>query len=603
MKRNNIKISYHSILVRKVCAKKIWLLLLMPMVALTSCVKNLLDTAPPGTIASSNMWTTDNLTDLGVAGVYSALRLGIETGAASGRELYQYDRFVTSQGRDGDAFLQGTATTGDGTVSNVWKELYEGIHRANDAIYNIPLISPSGEEKKARYIAEMKFLRAYFYFRLNQLFKGVPVYLEPVEVDQMTKGRETEQAVWDVIVKDLTDCIDEPNLSEKYAKGDANFGHATKGAAYALRGKTYLYQQKWALAVADFEKVKESGYSLFPDYFELFRAANEQSDEMIFSIQNKALSGYGSTTQFYCGTRSSFGSCWNTYLINPDVVDMYENADGSPFNWDDIIPEYNEMSIDQREVYFLRNNLTDAEKKTITDKGVKLDAYLPDGNEERIKKAYENRDPRLAENIITPYSTYLGREIDGADRNFTSRWPHRNENAPLFDLTTDTRTFFYYLHRKFVYLGSSELPDRTQGPTDFPIIRYADVLLMWAEALNELGRTDEAIPLVNEVRKRAGVGSLNSSAGTMVAGQEDMRQRIRHERRVEFVNEGISFFDELRWKTWKETVFYNGNGVKQIWGKVTVPYVWGGDYLYTWPIPLQERQMNSNLTQNQGWVD
>lgn len=603
MKRNNIKTACHSLLTRTVCTKKIWLLLLMHMVTLTSCVKNLLDTEPPGTIASSNMWTTDNLTDLGVAGVYNALRIGIETGAASGRELYHYDRFITSQARDGDAFLQGTATTANGTVSNVWKELYEGIHRANDALYNIPLISPSADDKKARYIAEMKFLRAYFYFRLNQLFKGVPVYLEPLEADQMNKSRETEQAVWDLIIQDLTDCINEANLPTRYPKGDANYGHVTKSAAYALRGKAYLYQQKWDLAVADFEKVKEAGHSLFADYVELFREANEQSDEMIFSIQHKALAGYGSTTQFYCGTRSAFGSNWNTYLIHPDLVDMYENTDGSPFNWNDVLPGYNEMPIEQREVYFLRNNLTDAERAAVTDRGISLDNYLPDGNEERIKAAYENRDPRLTANVITPYSGYLGRQIDGADRTFISRWPHRNENAPLFDLTTDTRTFFYYLHRKFVYLGSSELPDRTQGPTDFPIIRYADVLLMWAEALNELGRTAEAVPLVNEVRQRAGVGLLNSSAATTVNGQNDMRNRIRHERRIEFVNEGISFFDELRWQSWKETVFYNGNGVKQVWGRVTVPYVWAGDFLYAWPIPLQERQMNSTLTQNQGWVD
>lgn len=570
---------------------------------MSSCMKDLLDTEPPGNIISSNMWTTDNLTDLGVAGVYNGLRLDITTNNPSERELYQYDRFVTSQRRDGDAFLQGTATSANGTVANVWKELYEGVHRANDALYNIPKISPSPEEKKARYVAEMKFLRAYFYFRLNQLFKGVPIYLEPLEVDQMTKGRETEQAVWDLVIQDLTDCINESTLPLKYPKGDPNYGHVTKGAAYALRGKAYLYQQKWELATADFEQVRQAGYSLFTNYFELFRTANEQSDEMIFSIQNKALEGYGSTTQFFCGTRASFGSCWNVYLIHPDVVDMYENADGSPFNWDEVIPGYNKLSVQQREVYFLRNNLSDAERQAVSNRGINLDAYLPNGNEERIKAVYANRDPRLTANVITPYSTYLGRQIEGADRSFTSRWPHRNENSPLFDLTTDTRTFFYYLHRKFVYLGSSELPNRVQGPTDFPIIRYADVLLMWAEALNELGRTDEAIPLVNAVRARAGVGLLNSSPATAVSGQDNMRDRIRHERRIEFVNEGISYFDELRWKTWKQTVFYAGNGMKQVWGAVTFPYSWAGDYLYAWPVPLQERQMNANLTQNQGWVD
>lgn len=570
---------------------------------LNGCKNDLLDTVPPGNIASSTMWTTDNLTDLGVAGVYNALRLGISTGGASGRELYMYDRFVTSIGRDGDALLQGTATTGNGMFSNVWKELYEGVHRANDAIASIPAKSPSSPEKKARYIAEMKFMRAYFYMRLNQLWKGVPVYLEPVPVDQVNRGRETEQAVWDVVVQDLTDAINEPELPLKYAKGAAAYGHATKGAAYALRGKAYMYLQKWDLAAADFQKVREAGYSLFGNYFELFRPANEQCDEMIFSIQHTNVSGFGSTTQFYTGTRSSFGSCWNSYMVHPDLVDMYENEDGSPFSWDAIIPGYNAMPAKQREVYFFRNNLTEAEINAATARGVNMGDYLPDGNEQRIAQAYAGRDPRLAANVITPYATYLGRPIEGADRVFTYRWPHRNENLPTLDLTTDTRTFFYYLHRKFVYLGSTELPDRITGPTDFPLIRFADVLLMWAEALNEQGLTDEAVPLVNEVRQRAGVALLNSSPATTVTGKEDMRNRIRHERRVEFPNEGISFFDEMRWKSWKETVFYSGNGVKEIWGHVTIPYLWAGDHLYNWAIPEQEAQMNTNLKQNPDWIN
>lgn len=570
---------------------------------MSSCKSDLLDTVPPGNVASTTMWTTDNLTDLGVAGVYSALRLGIDQSAASGRELYHYDRFVTSISRDGDALLTGTATTSNGLFSNVWKEMYEGIHRANDAIKNIPLKSPSPAEKKARYVAEMKFMRAYFYFRLNQVYKGVPVYLEPTPVAELNRGRETEEFVWEQIVKDLTDCINEPALPLKYAKGNPSFGHATKAAAYALRGKAYMYQQKWDLAIADFQKVKEAGHTLFANYFELFRPANEQCDEMIFSIQNAGVAGFGGTTQFFTGTRSSFGSCWNSYMIHPDVVNMYENKDGSKFNWDNVIPGYNALPAKQREVYFFRNNLTTAEINAAVARGVNMAAYLPTGNEQRIRAAYENRDPRLESNVITPYATYLGRQIEGADRVFTYRWPHRNENLPTLDLTTDTRTFFYYLHRKFVYLGSTELPDRSNGPTDFPLIRYADVLLMWAEALNENNNLAEAIAKVNEVRGRAGVGLLNSSPATTVTGKEDLRERIRHERRIEFTNEGISFFDEMRWKSWKETVFYPGNGVKEIWGNVNIPYIWPGDYLYNWAIPEQEVQMNINLKQNPNWIN
>ncbi|MFT4032595.1 MAG: RagB/SusD family nutrient uptake outer membrane protein [Siphonobacter sp.] len=570
---------------------------------LCGCRENVLDTSPYDSVSSATMWATDNLTDLGVTGVYNALRININTSGASGNELYHLDRFgVGSQGRDADALLMGTITTSSSLFSDNYKQLFEGINRANDAITNIPLKSPSATEKKARLVAECKFLRAYYYHRLNQLYKGVPLFLEPITTENAKRARSTEAEIWNAVIQDLTDAINEPNLPDKYAKGNALYGHVTKGAAYALRGKVYMYLQKWAEAAADFSKVKDAGYSLFSDYITLFKQANEQCDEMIFSIQNIAVSGYGSTTQFFCGTRSSYGSCWNTYLISPNVVDLYENADGSPFNWDTVIPGYSSMTPAQREVFFLRDNLTTAEITAATNRGADMSKYLPSGNEERILKAYANRDPRLAANVITPYSTYLG-TYNSLNATVTSRWPYRSEAATGGDLRTDTQSYFYYLHRKFVYEGISETVNRAYGPTDFPIIRYADVLLMWAEALNEQGNTADAIDLVNQVRARAKVGLLNASAATTVSSQADLRERIRDERRREFVNEGINFFDEMRWKTWKDKVFYSGAGIKQVWGANVQTYSWKGDYIYTWPIPQTEIEMNSLLTQNEGWVN
>lgn len=568
------------------------------LLTLAGCRKTLLDTSPYGSVSSANMWTTDNLTDLGVTGIYEVLR----SGGVCGNALYTMDLYgYTSQERDAESLLTGTITPNDGLFSSNWQNLYEGIHRANDAIANIPAKSPSSDEKKARYLAECKFLRAYFYFNLNRLYKGVPVYLEPITDDQAIKPRETEEKVWETVLQDLSECINEANLPLKYAAGDANYGHIAKGAAYALRGKVYLYQQKWVEAAADFSKVKDAGYSLFPDYKNLFKEANEQCDEMIFTVQNMGLAGYGSDTQWRCGTRSSFGSCWNTYLPTPHLVDLYENQDGTPFNWDDIIPGYNSMTAAKREVFFLRNDLTDAEKQAAEARGLDMSLYLPEGNEERIQKAYQNRDPRLNWNVIVPYASYVG-SLGGADHPVTSRWPYRNENPPVNDLRTDTQTYFYYLHRKFVYEGSSETPARDQCPTDFPLIRYADVLLMWAEAINEQGFNQQAIDLVNEVRSRAGVVLLNASPATMVSSQADLRERIRNERRVEFPNEGIDFFDELRWRTWKEKVFDNNGGIKQVWGANVVDYSWKGDYITTWAIPQTEIERNSNLEQNTGWI-
>ncbi|QNK61605.1 RagB/SusD family nutrient uptake outer membrane protein [Pedobacter sp. PAMC26386] len=585
--------------------KKILSIILI-LVVFSGCKKNLLDTTPPSAVPAEKMWTTDNLTDLGISGVYNALRLGIKTDGASGVELYQLDRFsFTGQTSGSEVLMAGTITTGNSMFSDNWKNMYEGIQRANDAIKNIPLKSPSTDAKKSRYISEAKFLRAYFYFRLNQLYKGVPVYLVPFQAEEAIKGRSTEDEVWTQVIADLTDCINDPNLPDRYIAGNAAYGHVTKGAAYALRGKTYLYQQKWALATADFSKVRDAGYGLFANYTALFKTANEQSNEMIFSIQNIGLPNSGSTTQFFCGTRSSFGSCWNTYHVSPNLVDLYENADGSKFNWESVIPGYSALSVAEREVYFLRNNLKDTEIAAATARGAKMSLYLPTGNEARIVLAYADRDPRLAANVITPYSTYVG-VYSGINATVTSRWPYRSEAALNGDLRTDTQSYFYYLYRKFVYEGASETLNRAYGPTDFPIFRYADVLLMWAEALNEQGATADAMAKVNEVRRRAGVAVLqmgNGMLGTYISGQTDLRERIRNERRVEFPNEGINYFDELRWKSWKDKVFYSGNGVKQIWGNTVYPYSFKGDYIYNWPVPQVEIERNPNLKQNTGWIN
>jgi starch-binding outer membrane protein, SusD/RagB family len=585
--------------------RKIFLFFTLIVLVFTSCQKDLLDTTPYDQLSSENMWTTDNLTDLGVNSIYAALRLGQNTGSASGLELYQYDRYSYGcMQRDGtDAFLLGTITPSNALFSSNWRNFYEGVIRANNAIANITAKSPSATTKKARLIAESKFLRAYYYFRLNQVWKGVPIYTEPLKYDQFTKARSTEQEVWDLVIKDLSDAIAETNLPTKYPKGNINFGRATKAAAYALRGKVYLYLNKWTEAANDFAQVQTAGHALFTDYKMLFKESNEQSDEMIFSIQNTGIVNLGSTTQFFCGTRSAFGSNWNTYLVSPNGVDLFENIDGSKFSWNTIIPGFSAMTARERQVYFMRDNLTTAEINARKTLGADMTKYLPTGNEARIKKAFENRDKRLAASVITPYSTYNG-VFGAAPATVTSRFPYRAEGATNGDLRTDTQAEFFYLHRKFVYEGNVELLNRAYGPIDFPVIRYADVLLMWAEALVEMNDIAGALQKVNLVRSRAGIATLQTTdltKATYVSGQSNLRDRIRNERRIEFFNEGVNYFDELRWKTWKESKFAGVNGYRSAWGHNIANYTWGGDHFYVWPIPQAEIQINSKLVQNPGW--
>lgn len=569
----------------------------------TGCKNDLMDLSPYGSISSGNMWTTENLADQGVMGIYNMLLAD-----NIGGDLYRFESYgVSADSRDQQSLLKGNITASNGVFSGYWQTHYEGIHRANDAIANLSK-APLSQEKFGRLLAESKFFRAFFYYKLNMVFKGVPLYLEPTQQDQLTKGQETEAKIWEVVINDLTDCINEPNLPNKYNSGDANYGRITKAVAYALRGKVYLWTKDWAKAEADFAKVGELGHRLFDgDYKLLFKEANEQSDEMIFSIQCIGESGYGNSFSFRYGSRVTFGSCWNTYLASTDFVDSYENVDGSPFNWDDYLPGFSAMTPKARSVFFLRDGLTEAEIKLMgEEQGADMSKYLPDGNEARLLKAYENRDPRLMKTIITPYSQYIG-AIGSTSYTYTLRWPYRgSDTAEPFDVRTDTNNRFYYLFRKFVAEGASEIPNRSYSPIDIPLIRYADVLLSRAEAINEQGFNSEAIELVNLVRKRAGTALLQTTdAGkpTYVDGQENLRERIRNERRWEFAGEGVNFFDEMRWKTLHQTKLADGRGLKQIWGENQYNDSWGGDHYYHWPVPTSEAQKNTNLKQVEGWIN
>lgn len=567
---------------------------------LTGCQGDLMDLNPYDSISSGNMWATENLADMGVNGIYNVLRSENVAG-----DLHKFDSYgVSADYRDGNyALLRGNATTSNSQFYDYWKIHYEGISRTNDAIANLSK-APLAESKYNRLMAESKFLRAYFYYKLNMMYKGVPLYLAPTELEGYTKGCDTEETVWNQIIADLTDAINTTDLPDKYAAGSGDYGRVTKGAAYALRGKAYMWMKNWASAETDFRKVGELGYGLFQgEYKQLFKEANEQSDEMIFSLQCIGLSGYGNNFTFRYGSRVSYGSCWNTYLASTDFVDTYECVDGKPFNWNDYIPGYNEMAPAARSVYFLRDGLTEAEITTMTNNGADMSKYLPSGNEARIKAVYANRDPRLAATIITPYSEYIG-SSSNTDFVYTLRWPYRGyDNAEPYDVRTDTNNRFYYLFRKFVAEGSSEIPNREYSAIDIPIIRYADVLLSLAECLNEQNKMSEAVEVVNQVRARAGAALLNSNQNTQVTSQENMRERIRNERRWEFAGEGVNFFDEMRWRTWHESKMFEGSGLKQIWGEMQSSYSWGGDHLYNWAIPRSEIQMNENLKQNEGWID
>ena len=577
--------------------------ILLSVAAVAAGCNGFLDRYPYDEVSSNAVYSSATLAENAVVGVYSNLIAG----------------YISESGLNWDAlsscidpaeesyslrypFLTGKIQSNGAMFSDQWKRFYEGINRANDVINNIGGTVALPQETRDMRIAECKFIRAFYYYRLNCLWRGVPVYLENLAPTEYTRGRSDEDAVWQTVLDDL-DAVIGSDLPDKYDASKSDYGRITKGAAYALRGKVYLWKKMWAEAEADFKKVGECGYGLFTSgsYADLFLEKNEKCDEMVFSVTMEEVSGHGNVYSRTYGNWMTAGNGNNNFYMNTDFVESYQWADGRPFSYDDVIPGYSSMSPEARSVYFLRNNITESETLTMRTYGADMTKYDVSGNEARIKSAFAGRDPRLAATVITPYSDYVGGYAAGAAQTYQIRWPYRSEISPSFDLRTRATGNMLYCIRKFVAVGK-EYANPLYNPVDVPVIRYADVLLCLAEAVNEQGRTSEAAGYVNQVRRRAGVDELNSGpAWLRVSGQEDMRTRIQDEKHWELACEEQLYLEELRWGIWKDRKFGNGGGLKQCWGSTVYSYTYGGDAFLKWAIPSAEKEKNTNLLQNEGW--
>lgn len=578
---------------------------ILKFTAIISCVlvfagcNKFLDRYPYDKVSSNTVFQSSSLAEAAVIAVYSnniydyvsADLSRLNWDAFAGVLDPYYDCFYSDY-----YFLGGTAQTNGACFLTYWKRLYEGINRANDVIEHISAVPDMSKELKARRIAECKFFRAWYYYKLNALWCGVPIYEKNLAPSEYTRARSSKDDVWDFIIGDLNYCIECESLPDKYASNSGDFGRITKGAAYALRGKVYMWKEMWSEAEADLKMVGTCGYKLLnKPYADVFKLANETSDEIIFSARMAEIAGSGNVFSRSYGSWQVAGKGGNnTFYLNQKFVDSYQFLDGSDFDWDIAIPGYSSMSPEARSVYFLRDGMTDTEKNLMQSYGADMSKYLASGNEARIKAVFENRDPRLAATAITPYSVYSGGFFGGKAVNYTRRWPFRAEQAPTADIKTKANSNFFYPIRKMVVEGI-ECVNETYNPTDVPIIRYAQVLIDLAECEFHLSKPGEAVIYLNQVRKRAGVGEY-------AAGVADLQDKIVCERRWELACEEVLYYDELRLGTWKDFRFSQDNGLCEPWGTPSYKVSWGGDEYYKWPVPSKEIEMNSNLKQNENWL-
>lgn len=472
---------------------------------------------------------------LALNGVYSVLQSGqMYGGALNGWQGYPgFDTigdnaFNQFKWEGPGLFMEGNLNPATGPVLGHWTDLYQGISRANLVISKLNQMEAGDvtQQEINEGLGQAYFLRALFYFNLAVYFEEAPLITEPQSVEEAYVPKNTYDEITAQIVEDLSFASENLPVSHP---ADL-FGYATKGAALGLFARVQLYNdvlegENGVLALT--EELLGLGYSLHPDYGELFTLQGENSNEIVFSVRFQRELGFQNGETF---SATFAGTPKVDQRPMPNLVNDYYCIDGLPISES---PLYNP-----------------------DNKGL-------------------NRDPRANATIYFAGDVYL----EDLNRVFPGNGP-----------TT-------FAMRKYIRRNESDadgIRSFQGGSQDFYVIRYADVLLMRAEALAETGNLAEARALVNQVRARVNMPSVEEVEGAV--GQSEMIEIIRHERRVELALEGLRFIDLKRWGQIREAFERAANDPV---GPYNPNYL--GRRSEVFPIPQAEVDVNPNLVQNPEW--
>lgn len=466
-------------------------------VALTlmaSC-SDFLDTLPSDALTPETTWKTEQDAQKFLIGCYDGWEKGEELLYMDCASDFGYNNFQ----------WEGYKDFGNGTLSqaNPGTNFYDYtiIRRCNTLLENIDKIAFSDEKVKKDLIAQARVIRAYRYFKMNWLYGGVAQIGNYGSAQEAQVERATEAQIREFIHTELDECTSD--LSEKPAAR----GRIAQGAALAIRMREALYYGDWqvakdkAQAIIDLSKKNGNLYELekgADGYSRLFQVAGQDSKEIILAVQ-------------YINSTKPLGV----------IGQMYNNGDGG---WSSIVPTYQLI-----DTYEMKSGLT------ITESGSGYDPAHP----------FKNRDPRLALTVIYPGADYIKADGTKAVFNTLDKTVDGSANAN-FMTAADNASKTGLTWNK--YLGPiTQYADIWKSNACPIVFRYAEVLLTWAEAENELkGPSEDVYAKINEVRTRVGMPKVDQSKYN---SKETLRELIWRERGVEFAGEGIRRADILRWKT------------------------------------------------------
>ncbi|RMH65676.1 MAG: RagB/SusD family nutrient uptake outer membrane protein [Bacteroidetes bacterium] len=486
-----------------------------------------------------------------------------------------------------------------------WGVTYSRIRDLNTLIENVSASEALSEQTKQTMLGEAYFLRAFFYHELMRLHGGVPLVDQAFELGDDLSAYQTPRASFEETINFIVSDLDA--AASRLTADGRRPGAATEGAALALKCRVLTHaasdlfavnpsgmpetgytggdqQARWQAASNACKAVIDLGrYSLTPvssagEYHELFSKGNP--GETIWARYFDP-SGGENHDQALWVSPNGYNS-WSGDTPLQEHVDAYEMTDGSEFSWD---------------------------------------------NPEHAADPYANRDPRFYANVLYNGAVWRPRppgldELDpvGVIQTGWFEMPDGNMRAGLDTREGPVQTWngtkTGYNLRKFV--DRDLLPDREQQFNPWPFLRYAEVLLNYAEAEAELGNASTAVDALNQVRARVGMPPVPIDGGP----NRTLMDRIRQEREVELAFEEFRYFDIRRWMIAPE-VHTNGHGIR-VTGRLDPngePLMYAGeeyryayeyeviqvderiwnDRAYFLPIPQAEMDRNPNLVQNPGY--
>src|SRR6185312_15421022 len=532
-------------------------IIILAATASVGCKK--LDLAPTDRFSDLTFWTID-------ANVYSALYNNYSLMYNSSLFFYNESLSDNAYSSTGDYNLiaSGQATASTAKFQSDWAYYYSTIKSCNIFLANIDKNTTLSADVKARMKAETRFIRAFEQFNLTKWYGDVPLVdhdLTPDEAKQI--ARSPKQTVVQFVVNEL-DSVAAILPSQDQLPVSEN-GRITNGAALALEARVLLYQgDRMADVVSVCEKLMNDQltyghYSLAANYSDLFSnpSVNKTNTESMLSLQ-------------YVPTVRTWSDLW----------DFVPRSVGG---------RVSSMAPTQELVnsYIMLNG------KAINDPGSGYDENNP----------YVNRDPRLTATVV--YDGYKWVNADGSIKTiYIKPGSDPDRSAPdEYNPASQSSSPTGYYWRK--YFDPTALANFVSG-NNIHLIRYAEILLDYAEAKNSLGQMDETVwdKTIKLLRQRAG---FTDPGALDYPGNTDMTDIIRTERRAEFAMESLRTDDIRRWKIAENVMNGYAHGARFGDPSIDNGYIRvqkrqfnpGRDYLR--PIPSSEISLDNKLTQNPGY--